>query len=341
VGRPVCLRACRGRLASHSVRFLWSDQTAAREGAALPSVNTGPSVEVRLGRPLTDAEHADHVADVTARLARAHAAGLTTHVLHTMDSGHEVWSFERRLAHDRLLQALYTRAACVPCERRAILVGGLPGAGKTTVLGRDAGVDLSRYLAINPDQIKEELALRGLIPQVDGLTPMETARLAHEESSDIAKRLARRAQADGRNVIWDVTMSRPQTCADRIAALAAAGYARVDAIFVDVPVGVSLRRADARHREGHDAYLAGSGVGGRFVPRELILAQASSYWGSVNRATFELVKDRFAAWARYDNSVDGRAASRVADSTTRAERHGRRTGRARARGHARDEERAR
>jgi predicted kinase len=258
-----------------------------------------------------------------------------------MDVGNEVWSHERRLVHDSLLQALYARAATVPCDHRAVLVGGLPGAGKTTVLGRHTAADLSRYLMINPDQIKEDLALRGLIPQVDGLTPMEAARLAHEESSDIAKRLAHRAQADGRNMIWDVTMSRPRTCIDRIAALAAAGYARVDAIFIDVPVGVSLLRADARHRAGHDAYRAGSGVGGRFVPREVILAQADSTWGSVNRATFELVKDRFTGWARYDNSVDGRAARLVAASSNRVDRHGRRRGRARVHGRASYEERAR
>lgn len=309
-----------------------------RGPVALPSLRLAEAAaDVR---PMTDAEHARHVADVTLLLAGAQAAGMVTHVLHTVDRGHEVWSYERRLAHDSLVQDLYARAADVPCEHRAILAGGLPGAGKTTVLSRQAGVDPSRYLAINPDLIKEELARRGLIPHVDGLTPMEAARLAHEEASHIAKRLAHRAQADARNMIWDVTMSRPQTCADRIAVLAAAGYERVDAIFVDVPVQVSLRRADARHRNGHDAYRAGSGVGGRFVPRELILAQADSHWGSLNRAAFELVKHRFTTWARYDNAVDGRAARLVADSTGRLERRGRR-GPARARARARTSDRER
>jgi predicted kinase len=303
-----------------------------REGAALRPV---------AGTPLTDAEHADHVADVRCRLAHAEAAGLATHVLHTMDLGNEVWSYERRRLHDALLQSFYARAAGVPCEHRAILVGGLPGAGKTTVLGRHPDVDLTDYLTINPDQIKEEMALRGLIPQIYGLTPMEAARLAHEESSDIAKRLAHRAQADGKNMIWDVTMSRPRTCTDRIAGLAAAGYGRVDAIFVDVPIRVSLLRADARHRAGHDAYRAGSGIGGRFVPQEVILAQADPTWGSVNRATFELVKDRFTAWARFDNSVDGRSATLMAGRSSRLEHRGRRSGRARVRGRTSNEERAR
>lgn len=257
------------------------------------------------------------MADVTARLTGAEAAGLATHVRHTVDRGNDVWSHERRLVHDALVQALYARAAGVPCEYRAVLAGGLPGAGKTTVLDRQAGLDLSRYLTINPDQIKAELAQRGLIPHVDGLTPMEATRLAHEESSHIAKRLAHRAQADGKNVIWDVTMSSPQACAGRIAALRVAGYARIDAVFVDVPVDVSARRADARHRLGHDDFRAGVGLGGRYTPRELILAQADPSWGSVNRATFELVKERFTSWARYDNSVDGRAARLVADSANR------------------------
>ena len=287
---------------------------------------------------MTDAEHAAHVADVTALLASAQAAGQATHVLHTMDRGHEVWSHERRLVHDSLVQALYAQAAGVPCEHRAIVAGGLPGAGKTTVLGRHADVDRSRYLAINPDLIKEELASRGLLPEIDGLTPMETARLAHEEASHIAKRLAHRAQAEGKYMIWDVTMSNALTCADRIAALGAAGYGRVDAIFVDVPVSVSLLRADARHRDGHEAYRAGSGVGGRFVPYDVILAQADPVWGSVNRATFEVVKDRFTTWSRYDNSVDGRAAWRVADSTTGIERRDRRAGRDRVRGRASNHE---
>lgn len=262
-------------------------------------------------RPLTDAEHAEHVLAVEARLAGAVAAGLSTHVQHTIDKRNEVWSYDRRLAHDDIVQALYAKAAAVPCEYRAIVAGGLPGAGKTTVLTEHAGIDLAAYLMINPDLVKVELAVRGLVPRVDGLSPMEAARLAHEESSHLAKRLAHRAHADGRNVIWDVTMSKAETCVRRIGALTAAGYTHVDSVFVHIPVEISLRRADARHRKGHDEYLAGAGLGGRFVPQELILAQCDPGWGSVNRANFEQVKQRFGSWALYDNSGEGRPARLV------------------------------
>jgi predicted ABC-type ATPase len=255
-------------------------------------------------RPLTDAEHVEHVADVKARLADAKAAGLATDVQYTLD-GREVWSYDRRLIHDGLIDDLYAQAATVPCEGRAIIAGGLAGAGKTTVLTEHAGIDLSCYLVINPDLIKEEMARRGLVPEVDGLAPMEASELVHEECSHVAKRLAHRAQFDGRNLIWDVTMSRPESAIDRIRDLRAAGYARVDGIFVDVSIEASLRRADARHRAGHDDYRKGVGLGGRYAPPELTLAQEDPDCGSKNRHNFERAKSRFDSWLLYDNSVDG------------------------------------
>ena len=271
-------------------------------------------------RPLTDAEHADHVADVKARLADARAAGLDTRLQHTIDEEHEIWSDAREAAQDAIVDDLYARAATVPCDYRAIVTGGLPGAGKTTVLRQHADIELSQYLMINPDVIKDAMAQRGLIPEVTGLTPMEAAGLVHEESSHIAKALAHRAQAEGKNVIWDVTLSRAESCAGRIEALRAAGYTRIEGMFVDVPVEVSVRRTDARHREGHDDYRAGLGLGGRFVPDEMTCAQTDSAWGSTNRANFEQLKRRFDTWSVYDNSFDGRAAELIAASPPDFER---------------------
>jgi len=256
-------------------------------------------------RPFTDAEHAEHVADIKVRLAAAHDAGLASEDQHTIDPDHEFWSPDREAAHDVLLSELYDRAASVPCEHKAVVAGGLAGAGKTTVLREFAGIALSEYLTINPDEIKAEMARNGLVPEIDGLTPMEATELVHEESSHLAKRLARIAQADGKNVMWDVTMSKAGSAEQRIEALRAGGYTRVDGIFVDTAVDVAARRADARHREGHEAYRAGEGLGGRFLSQELIQAQADGTSGSVNRANFERVKHSFDAWARYGNSADG------------------------------------
>jgi len=253
-------------------------------------------------RPLTDAKHAEHVTEVRVLLDKARTDGLATDQQHTIDPAREVWSEQRDAMHDAIIDDLYARASDVPCERRAIIAGGLPGAGKSTVLEHHAGIDKSQYLTINPDDVKEELARRDMIPPVSGLSPMEASDLVHEESSHVAKRLARRAHADGKNVIWDITMSSRVSTEGRVNALRAQGYSWIEGVFIDVAVDISVSRADSRHREGQDSYQAGDGYGGRFIPTESIKAKADPEWGSCNRRTFEEVKDHFDHWQRYDNS---------------------------------------
>lgn len=208
----------------------------------------------------------------------------------------------------------------MPNERRAIIAGGLPGAGKTTVLEHHTGIDRTRFLMINPDDVKAEMARRGLVPHVEGLSPMEASDLAHEESSHVAKRLARRAQADGKNIIWDITMSSPASTQARIDDLRKNGYTHVEGVFVDLPPAVSAARADGRHRIDEEKYRAGTAEGGRFIPADVIMANTDPAWGSVNRKTFEAVKPALDRWSVYDNSLDGRAAVLV-DSSQPKERN--------------------
>ena len=246
------------------------------------------------------------------RLADARVLSLASYVRHTIDDANEIWSDERDSTHLVIIDDLYGRAANVPCEGQAILAGGLPGAGKTTILADHAGIDLTQFLMINPDLIKMELALRGMIPEIEGLSPMEATDLVHEESSYIAKRLASKGQADGKNVIWDVTMSKTDKAIDRIESLRASGYTRVEGIFVDIPIETSARRAGTRHRQAHDEYLARRGPGGRHIRGTTILAHADATWGSSNRRNFEQLKPRFDAWRIYDNAADGGAPALIA-----------------------------
>jgi predicted ABC-type ATPase len=268
-------------------------------------------------RPLTDQEYAEHVTEVRDRLAKAHDEGLSTECLYTVDPDHLRWTLERRQIHTEITEAIYARAAEVPCDHKAVIAGGLGGAGKTTILNTEAGVDLSKYLMINPDNIKEEMAKRDLVPQVEGLSPMEATDLVHEESSTIAKQLARRAYAEGKNLIWDITMSSVESTATRVSDLRQSGYTAVEGIFVDIPIEVSIERTQARHREGHEEFRAGRGLGGRFIPPEIIRSQADAEWGSQNRKTFETVKHEFDSWTRYDNSVYGRRALVVNSSVSK------------------------
>lgn len=277
------------------------------DGAPRPPAPRLADLE-RLDPPLDDAAYATHLAGVVRGLDEARAAGLTTDRLYTLNPDGDIWADDRAALQDEIIEAVYERSADVPCERMAIMAGGLGGAGKTTLLDQHPGIDRSAYLAVNPDSFKEELARRGLVPKVPGLSPMETSALAHEESSYLARQLALRAMADGKNVLWDITMSSPSSTSRRIGELRDNGYQQIHGIFVDIPVETSVARMGERHRHGHDRYLAGEGLGGRYVPADVIRSQADPEYGSVNRRTFETLKDRLDSWALYDNSAPGQPA---------------------------------
>ncbi|MFI5065315.1 MAG: zeta toxin family protein [Streptosporangiales bacterium] len=193
-----------------------------------------------------------------------------------------IWTAERNMDQGALVASTYECAASVPCERRAIMLGGLRGADTAGALAQ-AGIDASRYLTISIDGILVRMAGRGLIPHVDGLTPLEVADLVHVEAQFLAKRLGLRALADGRNVIWDISMASQRAVESWMAAQRRAGYA-IHGIFVELSIEESVRRSEALHRRGHDEYCRGRGFGGRFVPagaiRALALTAASSPGGT-------------------------------------------------------------
>jgi Zeta toxin len=191
-----------------------------------------------------------------------------------------IWKSDRNQEQGWLVAAMYNQAEGVPCERQAMVAGGLPGADKAGML-HAAGVDQSRYFTISIDRILAQMAARGLIPVRAGLTPMDVADLVHTEAQFLAKRAGLRAMADGRNLIWDISMASLPATQALLDALRLAGY-RVEGLFAELTIEESVRRADAAHRRGHDEYLAGHGFGGRYIPPEAIRALAVS---PANRAT--------------------------------------------------------
>ena len=255
--------------------------------------------------PLDDRAYAEHTRHVESTVREAIERGESTDVKYTLNPERTIWDFDRAEVHQQILDELYSAAADVPNDGQAIIAGGLGGAGKSTTLEDHAGIDRSKYLTINPDDIKEALGRRGMIPDLEGLAPMERSALVHEESSQIAGALADRAYADRKNVIWDITMSSKSSVAKRIQQLRDAGY-DIEGVFVHIPVEKSVERAEARHRQGLEDYRNGEGLGGRYVPLDIIRANADPTWGSVNRGVFEELKPQFDRWRIYDNSVDGR-----------------------------------
>lgn len=262
----------------------------------------------RASAPMTDDEYKAHTDMVTAFAMGPLVEKYATDQTHTDADGS--WSKERRQMHEKIARELYAKAAHVPNERRAVIAGGLGGAGKTTVLKGHAGINPDDYLTLNPDDVKELMAERGLVPDVPeypNLSPMERSTLIHEESGRITELMADMALRDGKNMMWDITMASGKSVSKRVNALKAAKFKEINAVFVDIPVEVSVKRAMGRYRSGADRYRAGKGLGGRFVPPHIIRKQRTDSGETVNRGVFEGLKDEFTNWSAYDNSVDGRA----------------------------------
>lgn len=176
-------------------------------------------------------------------------------------------------------------------DRRAIVLAGPPGAGKSRILDELIGApgteSRRQWLEIDPDEIKTQLldaaaadgsyetfikppAVRELEAQGERFFPLDFAALVHEESSELAKAVREEAIRDGANVVIDSVLSKPEKAVELGRQLERAGY-RVDVIDVEVPYDLSAARIAQRWREAYTKALGGEPEhrhGGRWVPED-------------------------------------------------------------------------
>lgn len=208
------------------------------------------------------------------------------------------------------------KARGVPQESRAVMLGGVPGSGKTTTAEDTAGVfaaaglaDSDQWATVNPDIFKEVLIARGDIPEISGLSPMEAAPLYHSLTSEMSHIFGRLLLAEGFNVIFDLTMrgeadsntglTPPEVEAEVMTGL---GY-QIDAIFADLPSDIARQRQLNRQLGGVNALRAGADSrGGRVVPPHITRRAADGRSDSLSN--FERMRDNgvFARWSVIDTS---------------------------------------
>jgi len=238
----------------------------------------------------------------------AAAAAKNTAVTETLDGHGEIYSPARAKIHNEIVTAIMTKAATVPDQGKAILGGGLPASGKTSAMRAIPGMNMDDYLWVAQDDIQEELANRGLIPKVDGLSPMECAPLVVEESRHVANMVLARCAAEHKNVIIELTMNPSDNIEQRVAILHQEGYTDVEGVYIDIPLDTSITRALNRYRTGLDAWRHGQGNGARRISP----ADLTETWGtsdpdvSLNEENFTRNEQIFDGWYKFDNSQYGR-----------------------------------
>jgi predicted ABC-type ATPase len=278
-------------------------EKAGHPGASLAEAN---AARQHMGghQPMSDEEYSKHTAMIEKKIGQAIKDGKATDVSHAINADKGIWKPERAKMHKEIVNEIMKNASGAKSEGKAIIAGGLGGAGKSTMLAKHPDINPKHYVTVNPDDIKEHLAKRGMIPDVKGLSPMERASLVHEESSHIANLVGKRAMAEKKNLIWDITMASHGSTKRRVDELRNHGYKHVKGMFVDVPVETSVARALGRHRKGMEAERQGTpgALGGRYVPPSIIRANKSDKSSSANRDTFEAMKHHFDSWELHDSS---------------------------------------
>jgi hypothetical protein len=214
-----------------------------------------------------------------------------------------IWTSERARQQRLLVAEVYQAAAGVPCERRAAIAGGLPGADKAAALDR-AGLDRARYFTVSIDAILNRMAAAGLIPPSNGRSPLERAGQVHAEAQYLAKRVLLRALMDGRNLILDISLASWRAAEAWTYSLRFADY-EITAVFADIGVDEAVSRADEARRHGEEEFRRGHGHGGRVIPAAAIRALASPAAAAAGN------RIRWAVGARSAGAIGGTVGSGV------------------------------
>lgn len=191
-------------------------------------------------------------------------------------------AFDRAHARIEAVEEYFDRQQAIPQQGlAAVITAGPPGAGKTAhVLDSYRPTE---WRVIDPDVVKDlilasevpagtfERFLTERLPDGHPIMPRELAGLVHRESMIITDIIRRRSLAVGENVVIEGTLTWPPHGPRLLRELAAAGYARLDIVSVDVPKVEALHRTKHRWWAGRQAAIDGSDpLGGRFVPTAVV-----------------------------------------------------------------------
>jgi hypothetical protein len=201
----------------------------------------------------------------------------------------------RRRLHDQILAEFTAACPLVEQDRKAIILAGPPGAGKSTAQDEvvaETMTQKSAWLPLNADDFKDQLLMRArddgtyvsfLCPDMvkkherkgEKFFPRELAVLVHEESSLLVKQATAEAIYRGDNIIVDGTLASVDKAHMLLRRLSEAGYSVMIA-DVETPHTVSQIRVIDRWRKVYVKALAGTAdgqdkyLGGRWVPAAVL-----------------------------------------------------------------------
>lgn len=254
-----------------------------------------------------DAKHAVRIspeyqaksADIVAKVDAGLAAGKDTQSQFDKIDGHVgAYTAERTGQQNQIIDS-YLNKPGIAQDHQLIVMGGLPGSGKSSWLNNPdnvarLGMNPKTFVTVNSDDIKGNMQAMGMSHPAGaadysglGLKQNEATGLVHEESADIAGRLNYTSMARGNNTMLDVTLNSSAQFDKKVSNMEAAtgNDYRTTLVFVDTNKATSMDRAAAR-------YWKDGAQTGRFIPISNIgnVKTASDSGFTMNRQAYESLK---------------------------------------------------
>jgi hypothetical protein len=274
------------------------------EGRAGPG-ERAREIEARILKEATthaERKHARELAEAEAEIEAGLKAGGDTKTRYFKNGQ---WTPERQQKHAEILAKYFADAGDLPsglANPTALILAGLPGAGKSTATKK---LDTSDAIVAEADKLKEYL------PEYTG----SNAPLVQQESSYLANLVAEIALQRRMNVVIDGTMREAGAEGEgvldgafgKLRAYQDAGF-RTEVILVDVTTDQSIQRIINRFLQT-----------GRYVPPSAVRKSVTKDGTPTPRATFDAVKEARSgfsgvhlvdAWSHYDGWTGERKGGR-------------------------------
>ena len=193
---------------------------------------------------------------------------------------------DRAILHARIQRSIVQRGQVASGQADFLMTGGVPGAGKSTMLAQAFPGYKNKFVHVDSDEIKKFLAA------YDDDIISWNAGLYHEEADDIINGIFQQSFNQNRHVLFDGTMKTSSKMVDMLDWYIDKGGYKPFVAFVDVEVQTAIERAVARSLQN-----------GRFVEPTYILSHLGK-----NKATYEILKERYGdalEYIMYNNNVFG------------------------------------
>lgn len=163
-----------------------------------------------------------------------------------------VYKKSRKAVHDGIINDFLKGKKAPPADTQkvAVVMMGGPASGKTTLVKTVLGEKFSDFVNVNPDDVKEQLPEynKGLnLGSKEGkpISAKDTALMVHDESSDVAGEVHRRAVKQGLNLVIDGTGKDAPKHIARINKLKEQGY-HVMLLMPTIPTDMAVGRSRDR-----------------------------------------------------------------------------------------------